>query len=294
VAVEEPDMTADYKQLMQMQFPDVHQAYTERDSMLYALSLGVGGDPIDAEQLKLVYEKDLHALPTMCVVLAHPGFWPRDLNTGLDYTRIVHGGQRLTMHRSLPPAGEVIGRSRIREIIDKGAGKGALVYFERTLSDASNGDTLCTLEQTLFCRGDGGMGGSGQQPPAPHPVPERSPDFSVNHQLLPQSALLYRLNGDMNPLHADPDIAAKAGFDRPILQGLATYGIAGLALINSLCGGVPERLLGLDVRFTAPVYPGETLLSQIWREGGTAAIRVSVPARGVVAIDGGKATLAVD
>lgn len=285
-------MSTSYEHLMQLQFPEVHDTYSERDTMLYALSLGVGADPTAAEQLKLVYEKELHALPTMCVVLAHPGFWPRDLDSGLDFTKIVHGGQCLTMHRALPPAGRVIGRSRIRDIIDKGEGKGALIYFERQLRDAGTDEPLCTMEQTLFCRGDGGMGGSGHSPPAVHPVPQRTPDFSVSHELLPQSALLYRLNGDMNPLHADPGIAKKAGFDRPILQGLATYGVAGLALVNSLCDGEPERLRGLGVRFTAPVYPGETLLLEIWREDEISTVRVSVPARGVVAIDNGRATLA--
>lgn len=286
-------MTARFKELMELQFPEVKDIYTERDTMLYALSLGVGSDPCDANQLKLVYEKGLRALPTMCVTLAHPGFWPRDMNTGLDFTRIVHGGQRLSMHRPLPTAGKVTGRSRIRDIIDKGEGKGALIFFERVLRDATSGEKLCTMEQTLFCRGDGGMGGSGQQPPAVKSIPGRRADYAVEKTLLPQTALLYRLNGDMNPLHADPAIALKAGFDRPILQGLATYGVAGLAAVESLCDGEPGRLRSLDVRFTAPVYPGETLLSEIWQdeEQTQAIVRVSVPARGAVAIDNGVATV---
>lgn len=285
-------MTTSYQQLMQLQFPEVHQNYTERDTMFYALSLGVGTDPTAPDQLKLVYEKNLQALPTQSVVLAHPGFWPRDLDTGLDFTRIVHGGQRLSMQHALPNAGKLIGRSRIRDVIDKGEGKGALVYFERQLSDADSGELLCTMEQTLFCRGDGGMGGSGNEPAAAHPVPERTPDFTLSHQSSPQSALLYRLNGDMNLLHADPDIAKKAGFDRPILQGLATYGIAGLALVSSCCDGEPERLRELEVRFTTPVYPGEILQTEIWLDGDIAAVRVSVPARGAIAIDNGRAKLA--
>lgn len=286
-------MTTHYEKLMELDFPELHDSYSERDTMFYALSLGVGRDPTAPEQLRQVYEKNLRALPTMCVTLAHPGFWPRDLDTGLDYTRIVHGAQRLRMHRMLPTSGQVIGRSRIRDVIDKGEGRGALVYFERELCDADSGESLCAMEQTLFCRGDGGLGGSGNTPVPFHPIPDREPDFEISHELLPQSALLYRLNGDMNPLHADPEIARKAGFDRPILQGLATYGIAGLALIGTLCEDDPARLLELEVRFTAPVYPGETLVTQIWHERGSmASARVSVPARNVVAIDNGRAVLA--
>jgi acyl dehydratase len=285
-------MPVSYEQLMQLTFPEVTQCYTARDTMLYALSLGVGGDPAAPHQLNLVYEKNLQALPTMSVVLAHPGFWPRDRNTGLDYTRIVHGAQQLVMHRTLAVAGTVTGRSRIRDIIDKGAGRGALVYFARELRDSDSGELICTMEQTLFCRGDGGMGGSGNAPPALTAIPDRAPDAVSRHVLLPQSALLYRLNGDMNPLHADPEIAREAGFDRPILQGLATYGIAGLALVDTVCGGDPARLRELSARFTAPVYPGETLLTEIWQQEHGVSLRTSVPARNIVALDNGSARLA--
>lgn len=285
-------MSTTYKKLLELTFPEVRERYSERNTMLYALSLGVGNNPVAPEQLRLVYEENLCALPTLCVTLAHPGFWPKELNSGLDFTRIVHGEQRLQMHQTLPCEGEVIGRSRIRDVIDKGEGRGALVYFERTLLDAATMKPLCTMEQTLFCRGDGGMGGSGHTPPPVHEIPDRHPDVEISHELAPQSALLYRLNGDMNPLHANPEIATRAGFERPILQGLATYGVAGLAAISALGDDQPARLAGLNARFTAPVYPGETLLTQIWRQGETeAALRVIVAKRGVVAIDNGKVTL---
>jgi acyl dehydratase len=286
-------MGASYESLMQLEFPEVHDSYSERDTIFYALSLGIGNEPTSPEQLRMVYERDLCALPTMAVTMAHPGFWVRDMDTGLDFTRIVHGAQSLKVHQVLPTSGEVIGRSRIRDVIDKGEGKGALIYFERVICDAQTDAPLCSMEQTIFCRGDGGMGGSGNTPAPAHPIPDRAPDLEITHELLPQSALLYRLNGDMNPLHADPEIAKKAGFDRPILQGLATYGTAGLAIISGLCKGDPSGMRGLEARFTAPVYPGETLLTKIWRhDDGVASARVTVPGRDVIAIDNCKAMLA--
>lgn len=285
-------MSTNYQQLMSLKIPDVHGQYSEKDTMLYALSLGVGADPLDEHELALVYEKQLKALPTLAVVLAHPGFWPRDLDSGLDWMKIVHGGQKIKLHRPLPTSGTVVGRSNVREVIDKGPGKGALVYFERQLFDAENNQLLVTMEQTLFCRGDGGMGGSGNTAPVPHPIPHREPDCSMAHFLLPQAALLYRLNGDMNPLHADPTIAKAAGFDRPILQGLATMGVATLALVKNLCDGDPRRIIDMDLRFTAPCYPGEALLVELWREDSHVSFRVSVPARGVTVIDNGLAHLA--
>lgn len=284
-------MPTTYAKLMELEFPDVHAKFTKRDTMFYALSLGLGANPINPEDLNFVYEQDLQALPMMSVVLAHPGFWPRDLNTGLDWVKIVHGGQRLTMHQPLPTEAEVIGRSKISEIYDKGEGKGALIVLERTLIDKHTQTRYCTMQQSVFCRGDGGIGGDASPPP-PAAVPNRPPDLFFDQQMLPQTALLYRLNGDMNPLHADPAVAAKAGFKQPILQGLATFGVAGVALIKTLCKGSAEKLVGMNVRFTAPVYPGETLRTEIWNEGNKAYFRVSVPSHGITVIDNGEATIA--
>lgn len=280
-------MATTFQDLLKLEIPDIHSSYSARDTMFYALSLGAGADPLDAADLELVFEKNLQALPTMAVVLAHPGFWPRERDSGLDWVKIVHGGQRVTLHKPLPVAGKLVGRAAVRDVIDKGEGKGALVYFERKLFAADTDELLVTMEQTLFCRGDGGMGGSGNTAPAVPVIPARPADISVEQTLLPQMALVYRLNGDMNPLHADPDVARKAGFERPILQGLATMGVAGLALVKTVCSGDPARITDMSVRFTAPCYPGETLCTQIWPETGGAAFRVTVPARGVTVIDNG-------
>ncbi len=284
-------MATTYDALRALRIPDSQQAYTEKDAILYALSLGMGSNPVDAAELLFVYEKNLRVLPTMGVVLAHPGFWPRDLNSGLDWVKIVHGGQDLVVHRPLPPSADVIGRSRIADIVDKGPGKGALIYYERQIIDRVSGDLLCTSVQTMFCRGDGGIGGPSKSAPAPHPIPQRAPDLAFDQTTLPQAALLYRLNGDVNPLHADPEVARKAGFDRPILQGLATFGVAARAILAGICGGDPTLLTHLSVRFTAPVYPGETLRTEIWRDGAVVSFIVRVPERKIVAIDNGRADL---
>lgn len=284
-------MATTYTELMQLNIPDVRSSYCAKDTMLYALSLGLGADPLNETDLTMVYEKDLKALPTLPVVLAHPGFWPREQKSGLDFVKIVHGGQFIKLHKTLPIEGDIVGRGKVRDVIDKGEGKGALVYFERCLFDAQTNEKLVTMEQTLFCRGDGGMGGSGGSAPKPHVVPERNADVSWDCKLMPQTALLYRLNGDMNPLHADPKIAQQAGFERPILQGLATMGVAAAALTKTVCDGDPQKITELDVRFTRPCFPGETLRTEAWVDGGEVSFRVSVPDRKVTVIDNGRASL---
>ena len=150
-------MAIDYAKLKAWSFKDVEQSYSEKDSMLYALGLGVGYDPMDEQQLRFVYEKNLKALPTMAVVLGYPGFWMKDPASGIDWVRIVHGEQSLKLHRPLPASGTVVGRSRIRALVDKGRDKGALVVQERSLHDKASGELLATLEHVTFCRGNGGF-----------------------------------------------------------------------------------------------------------------------------------------
>jgi acyl dehydratase len=284
-------MAIDYNHLLNLAIPDSAQQYAAREAMLYALALGVGSDPVDPEQLRFVYERDLKVLPTMGVVLAHPGFWPRDLDTGLDWMKIVHGEQGLELHRPLPAAARVIGHSRVVDIIDKGPGKGALVYYERRIVDADSGELLCTVTQTMFCRGDGGCGGPTKAPPQPHLIPARAPDQLCELPTLPQAALLYRLCGDVNPLHADPAVARAAGFERPIMHGLGTFGVAGYALLKTVCDSDPTRFKAIKGRFTAPVYPGERLETSMWIDGDIVSFRVRSVERDVVAIDNGRLDL---
>jgi acyl dehydratase len=223
-------------------------------------------------------------------VLATPGFWIKDADTGVNWPKVLHGEQGLTIHRPLPPQGRVVGRLRIDEIVDKGEGRGALLYSTREVLDAATGQLLCSLTSTSFLRGDGGFGGPSGPVRKPHPVPEAPPEASFDWTLGRNAALLYRLNGDFNPVHADPDIAAQAGFAEPILHGLASYGVAAWSVTNLLCNGQAERLRRFDLRFTSPVYPGETLRAEIWHlEKGAAAFRVRVPARDVVVLSNGRA-----
>ncbi|MBC7285078.1 MaoC/PaaZ C-terminal domain-containing protein [Hoeflea sp.] len=283
-------MSIDYDRLLNWKFPEVRQRISQRDAILYALGIGLGSDPLDENQLRFVYEKSLQVLPTYPVVLGYPGFWLKDPGTGVDWVRLVHGEQGIQIHRPLPSEGEVIGRTRVTGIVDKGAGKGALVYTERELTNAENGELLATLTNTTFCRGDGGFGGpTGPVKPAPQ-LPQRPADASIALPTLSQAALLYRLNGDFNPLHAEPAVARAAGFDRPILHGLATMGVAGHALLRVMDYD-PSALSSISVRFSAPVFPGETLTTDVWKEGGELFFRTQVASRNVLVLNNGHATL---
>ncbi|MFN3853529.1 MAG: MaoC/PaaZ C-terminal domain-containing protein [Phreatobacter sp.] len=285
-------MPIDYNKLKSWPFPDLEHRYEAKDTILYALGVGCGGDPLDRSELPFVYEEGLKALPTMAVVLGYPGFWLKDPNTGVDWRKVLHGEQGLVIHKPLPATGTVIGRTRITEIVDKGPGKGALIYSDRDVIDKASGDLLATLTSTTFVRGEGGFGGPSGPAPEPHPLPERAPDESVDLKTLPQAALIYRLSGDWNPLHADPDVAAGAGFPQPILHGLCTYAVAGRAILKACCGNDPTRLRRLDVRFSAPVMPGETIRTEIWKDAGTVSFRARVVERDVVVLNNGRAQVA--
>jgi acyl dehydratase len=284
-------MPINYDKLSAWKIPEVEQQYTKRDTILYALGVGLGADPCDADQLKFVYEQNLQALPTMAIVLGYPGPWYTQCDAGITRTHVVHGEQSFAIHRPLPTEGAIVGLTRIAGIIDKGKDKGALVVTDCTVRDKASGDTLCTLTSTSFCRADGGFGGpSGPVKPV-HPVPDTSPDAVCDLPTLPQAALIYRLSGDYNPLHADPAYAQKAGFKMPILHGRCTFGVAGHALLKTCCGYDPARFKSMAGRFSAPVYPGETIRTEIWRNGNIVSFRSTVPARGVTVLNAGRAEI---
>lgn len=284
-------MAINYEKLMAWPFEDVRHRYTQRDTMLYALGVGLGTDPTNETELRFVYEKNLLALPTLPVVLGYPGMWLKDPATGVDWVRLVHGEQGLRLHRPVPPEGEVIGRTRVSQIIDKGPDKGALIYTERTVTDATSGELLATLTSTTFCRADGGFGGPAGPVKTVHELPTRAPDHSDDFATQPRAALIYRLSGDYNPLHAEPTIGRAAGFERPILHGLCTFGIAGWAITKRLCDGDPSRLASIETRFSSPVYPGETIRTEMWADGKTVSFRARVVERDVVVLNNGRATL---
>ena len=278
-----------YDKLLALKIPEAEHTYTDKDTILYALGVGLGHDPMSRDELAFVYEKDLKPLPTLAAVLGYPGFWIRELDTGIDWVRLVNGEQGVTLHRPLAPQGTVIGRARILEVVDKGTGKGALVYTERKVTDKASGELIATVTQTTFCRADGGFGGPPRETPPPHKIPERDPDLVCDLATRPEAALIYRLSADRNPLHVDPDVAKAAGFPRPILHGLGTFGVVGHAVLKSVCGYDPNRLASLAGRFSAPVFPGETIRTEMWRDGAVVSFRALVPERNVVAMNNGRA-----
>jgi len=273
----------DHDRLLALEFPEIEHCYTEKDTILYALGVGYGLDPVDEAQLDFVHETRLKTAPTMAVVLAYPGFWYRNLDTGLDYSQVVHGSEHISLDRPLPPAATVVARNRIVEIIDKGAGRGALVVSRREIREKSSGARLATVTQTAFCRGDGGFGGPPLPSPKPHKLPDRPPDLVCTLPTSPQAALIYRLSGDDNPLHCDPATARAAGFARPILHGLATFGLAGHALIRCACDGDPAGIVEMECRFSAPVFPGDAVRTEIWRDAEVLSFSAWVGDRQVIA-----------
>jgi acyl dehydratase len=281
----------DYDRLLALDIPDVEHTYTEKDAILYALGLGLGRDPMDEAELAFVYEKNLKALPTFAVKLGYTPFWLRAPEIGIDWNKVVHGETGFTLHRPIAPKGKVIGRTRVVEVLDKGEGKGALIYSQREVIDKASGEKIATLRQTTFARGDGGFGGPRGDGPLPHPLPERAPDLVCDLPTRPEIALIYRLSGDLNPLHCDPAFAQAAGFPRPILHGLATFGIAGHAILKTVCGYDPAKITAMDARFSAPVFPGETIRTEMWRNGDVLSFRARVVERDVIAINNGRAEL---
>lgn len=260
-------------------------------TILYALALGFGSDPLDRRQLRYVYERELQSLPGMAMIVAYPGFWMRDPAYGFEWQKVLHAEESIEIHRPLPVAGRVHGRTTIEDVVDRGADKGCFVYLRKEVHDA-DGTHLATVISNTLARGDGGFGGGGR-PRAPTAAPPaRAPDARATLPTLPQAALLYRLCGDMNPLHADPEIAREAGFERPILHGRCTLGMAMRALIETCCEHDAARLRSIQVRFSAPVLPGETLCTEIWRDGTALQFRTTVVERDAVVLNHGHARIA--
>lgn len=283
-------MTATYESLMALTKRDVPFTYTERDTMLYALAVGMGRDPVNADELHYVFEGDgLQSVPTQAGVVARTMLLA---SAGLNRTKVLHGEQTLTLHRPLPPAASLLADSKVSAIHDKGNEKGVVIYWETTARDATSGEPIFTTGAAIFARGDGGIGSTpGATPPQPHAIPSRAPDHRVTTQTRDDQALLYRLTGDMNPLHADPKLAERAGFKAPILHGMCTYGVACKDIVATVCGYDSTALETFDVRFTSPVYPGEAITTDIWIDGKTVSFRCRVDARDVVVLNNGRALL---
>ena len=278
--------------LQKHKFETIVAPYTERDVMFYSLSLGVCDNPLDEHELPFVYEKNLRVLPSISSILALPGLWVTNKDFGMNYVKMLHGEQRARYIKPLPPSAELRGEFRVAAVVDKGADKGSLVYFDKVLFNNETDDHLCTITSTLFLRGDGGAGGFGEAPEPLASVPEGAPDFVDEIPTSNRTALLYRLNGDRNPLHVDPDIARKAGFETPILHGLCVYGICGFSILRKAFNYDTAGMKSLDLRFSSPVIPGETLQVEGWEIDGGVAFQAKVKERNKLVISNGFAASA--
>jgi acyl dehydratase len=270
---------------------EADRSYTERDTILYALGVNLGLDPTNEDELKFLFEQDLTALPGFSNVLAHPGFWLQDPSLDIDWVKVLHAEQFVTMSRPLVPAGTVRASYRVMGITDKGEGRGCILYYEKTLRDVETNDEICRVVTGVFCRGDGGVGDHGEVPTPLATVPDGDPDKVVRNIVDKRAALIYRLSGDYNPIHISPKIAAKAGYDKPILHGLCTMGVAGHVLLENMADGDPARFGGYACRFSRPVFPGDTLRTEIWNRDGGASFRVVAEGREEVVLDRGQASL---
>jgi len=274
-------MTIDPAKLLASPPIKTRHEISRHDTILYALGIG-------AEELKFVYEEQLETLPMMALVMAYPGFFLRNPEYGADWKRILHADQSLEIHAPLPIEGVLLGETTFDAVYDKGPEKGALVYTSRRIT-SEDGTHVATATAGAFLRGDGGCGSTHEVAPQPHKVPEdRPPDEVVELTTGSNQAMIYRLSGDLNPLHVDPEVAKSAGFDSPILHGLCTYGVVGRALLATCADNDPARLKSMKARFSAPVFPGETIITEIWRESDTqVSFRARLHERNVVVLSNG-------
>lgn len=266
----------------------VDRSWTSKDCLLYALGVGAGADD-PLSELEFTTENsqgiEQKVLPSYAVIAGSAGAPWKEVGE-FDFARLVHGEQSFEVSGPIPPEGRVSVTGRIAEIWDKGSG--AVVVTECESVDLASGEVRFKTRASAFIRGEGGFGGERGPSSAGSQVPDRDPDHVVTYRTRPDQALLYRLSGDRNALHSDPSFAARAGFDRPILHGLCSFGFTGRALLHSLCDGDPGRFQSMSARFTSPVFPGDELTVSVWNVGdGEAAFRTETQ-RGDVAVDQGR------
>ena len=285
-------MTLIYDKLMATTVVDLPFSYTDTETILYALSVGLGRDPLDTKELPYVYEQGeyLRTVPTLASVLV-PDMFPPGL--GWDFSQVLHSEQRMQLYRPLPLKADLLINKRVSGAFDWGPRNGALILFEAEGRLASDDTVLFTLGCTVIARGDGGFGGPVGKGPKPHRAPHRDPDLSCDIETREDQALLFRLTGDRNPLHADPAEAAKVGFDVPILHGMCSYGIACRAILKTICDYDYTLIENFEARFSAPVFPGDTITTDMWQDGNIVSFRCTVKDRDTIVLRNGKCTLAV-
>lgn len=283
-------MAIDYPAMLDLKETGKRFTYTERDTMLYALGVGLGMEPLNENELAFVYEQNLKAVPTLATVVA----WGAGVATdklGVNYKLVLHGEEKTIFHRPMPVAASIVADSGVVEVYDKGEGKGAIVVRQTVLRDEADGQPIATLLRTIVARGDGGTGGSKEPTPVPHPTPERAPDKVIEYRTALNQAAIYRLCGDRNPLHIDPERARAAGFNQPILHGLCSYGFTCRAVVEAFCDFDPARVASHQARFSSPVFPGDTLRISLWRDGNIVSFEAEVPERNVKVIRNGMSEL---
>ena len=264
-------------------------SWSSKDCLLYAIGVGAGQiDPVN-EELAFTTENSKgitqQVLPTFAVMAGMGGMGAMSKAGTFDFAMLVHGEQGIRLHRPLPVEGTVRVTGRITGIYDKGSG--GVIAMAGDAVDAATGEAMFTTTSSIFIRGEGGWGGDRGPSGSANAAPDRTPDHEVTYETRRDQALVYRLSGDRNPLHSDPSFAALAGFDRPILHGLCTYGFTGRALLHTLCGSDPARFVSMDARFSKPVMPGDTLTVKMWVDGD-AAVFQTVHQDGDVVVDQGR------
>lgn len=278
-------MAIDLDKLLNFPAKEEDITYSKRDTILYALGICIGFEPMDERQLRYVYERDLIAFPTIAMAVGHPGWWLGD--AGLEASRTVHAQKRMEVLAPMPAEGTVHTRSIVTGAEDKGPGKGMLVHTQRDIWDKRSGQHLSRQINTIMARGMGGIGGPKTPARTPHIVPERAPDLHCDLPTIPQQALLFRLNGDKHPIHVDPEFVRNSGFPHTILHGLATMAICAHAIVRSCCDYDASAIKGLECRFTKPVFPGDVIRTEIWRDGAQISFRARVSSRDEVVVEHG-------
>ena len=256
-------MTINYDEIMNLTSENVEISYSDKDSILYSLGIGLGNDPMNLNELKYVYENSQSVLPSMATNFQYHS--PLLLKTNINFIMVVHGEQRLSITNALPVSGDFIANAKVIGCYDKGPARGAIIEVETTVKNKKNNEEICKLVSTTFARGDGGFGGP-DSPKKEIFIPDGEPDYVSEVSTKPDQALIFRLSGDYNPLHSDPNFAKAAGFEKPILHGMCTYGIACRSLVNEICENDASKLKRFDCRFSSPVYPGETIITEMWKK----------------------------
>ena len=278
-------MSINYDEIMSLKSEDIEVSYTDKQSILYSLGVGLGNDPMNLDELKYVYENSQLALPSMATNFQY--HHPLLLKTNLNFIMVVHGEQKLSLMNPIPVSGEFLMNMRVINCFDKGAAKGAVIETETTVRVKKDDMPICKLISTTFARGDGGFGGN-DAPPSKKIILEGNPDITHEINTKQDQALIFRLSGDFNPLHSDPSFARAAGFPRPILHGLCTYGVACRSLVASVCDDDVKKLKRFNCRFSSPVFPGETIITEMWKNDNKVNFQSKVKERDQIVLKNGE------